>query len=163
MRLHRPEARLRRPFCPGAGRRVVLPDLTVLWVVFFVLLLAFVLDRVLLRPITRVIDQREQAIRSAREMAEGAAAKARAATEEFEQRTAAARGEVYRQMDEVRRDALDRRQHLIAETRTEVEKTVAEASARVKADADAAREKLRKDAEALGAEAADRILGRKTS
>jgi F-type H+-transporting ATPase subunit b len=141
----------------------VLPDLSVLWVIFFVLLLAVIVDRLLLRPVTRVMQQREQAIRSAREMAEVAAGRAQAATAEFEQRTAAARGEVYKQMDDMRRVALERRQQVLAETRAEVEKTVADASARVKADAEAARQKLRQDAETLGAAAAERILGRQAS
>ncbi|MBI2220456.1 MAG: ATP synthase F0 subunit B [Acidobacteria bacterium] len=141
----------------------MLPDLSVFWVIFFVLLLAAIVDRLLLRPVTRVMHQREQAIRSAREMADTAAARAEAATAEFEQRTAAARGDVYKQMDDMRRVALERRQHVLAETRAEVEKAVADASDRVKADAEAARQKLRRDAESLGAAAAERILGRQAS
>jgi F-type H+-transporting ATPase subunit b len=141
----------------------VLPDLTVFWVIFFVLLLALIVDRLLLRPLTRVTQQREQAIRSAREMAEAATARAHAATAEFEQRTAAARAEVYKQMDDMRRVALERRQQVLVETRAEVEKTVADASARVKADTEAARQRLRQDAESLGAAAAERILGRQAS
>jgi F-type H+-transporting ATPase subunit b len=137
--------------------------LSVLWVIFFVLLLAAIVDRLLLRPVTRVMQQREDAIRSAREMAEASAARAQAASTEFEKRTAAARGEVYKQMDEMRRVALERRQQVLAETRAEIEKTLAEASAQVKADTEAARQKLRQDAESLGAAAAERILGRRAS
>ena len=141
----------------------MLPDLSVLWVIFFVLLLTFLVNRLLLRPISRVVQQRAQAIDSARELADDAARRAQAATAEFEQRTDAARAEVFEQMDEMRRAALDRRQRLLTETREEVEKSVAEASARVKADAEAARQKLRQDAESLGAAAAERILGRHSS
>jgi F-type H+-transporting ATPase subunit b len=155
-------------FCPDAkhasgGEARVLPDLSVFWVVFFVLLLATIVNRLLLRPITRVMQQREDAIRSAREMAETAAARAQAASAEFDQKTAAARADVYKQMDDMRRAALDRRQKVLAETRAEIEKTLAEASAQVKADTEAARQKLRQDAEALGAAAAERILGRRAS
>ncbi len=141
----------------------MLPDLSVLWVIFFVVLLTVIVDRLLLRPVTRVMQQREAAIRSAREMAEQAASRAQAATAEFEQRTAEARSEVYKQMDDMRRVALERRQQMLAETRVEVERTVADASARVKAEADAARQKLRQDAESLGTAAAERILGRQAS
>lgn len=141
----------------------MLPDLSVLWVIFFVVLLTVIVDRLLLRPITRVMQQREQAIRSARDMAEQAATRAQAATAEFEERTAAARAEVYKQMDEMRRLALERRQQMLAETRAEAEHTVADASARIKAEADAARQTLRQDAESLGRAAAERILGRQVS
>ena len=45
----------------------MLPDLSVFWVIFFVMLLTVIVDRLLLRPITRVMRAREEAIRSARD------------------------------------------------------------------------------------------------
>lgn len=141
----------------------MLPDLSVLWVIFLVVLLTVIVDRLLLRPLTRVTEQRERAIQSARELAEQAATRAQAAAKDFEDRTAAARSDVYKQMDEMRRVALERRQELLSGTRAEVERTVAEASARVQAEAEAARRQLRDDAESLGQAAAERILGRKVS
>ena len=141
----------------------VLPDLSVLWVIFFLLVLTIVLDRLLFRPIQRVIKQREDAARSARELAERSAREAAAATAEFEKKTAAARAEVYRQMDEVRRTALDARAQILAQTRAEAEQQVAAATAQLSADADEAKRRLTTEAEALGAAAAERILGRKAS
>lgn len=141
----------------------MLPNLSVLWVIFFVLLLTFIVDRLLLRPFARVMKQREEAIVAARQLADTAARRAEDATREFERRTTAARTEMFQQMDEMRREATARRQQLIAETRAEIEQTVADASERVRSDAAVARERLRQDAEALGAEAADRILGRQVS
>jgi F-type H+-transporting ATPase subunit b len=141
----------------------VLPDLSVFFVIFFVLLLTVVLDRLLFKPILRVIAQREDALRSARELAERSAAEARAATAEFEQQTSAARAEIYRQMDEMRRVALEERAQIVAQTRTEAEAEIAAASAKLQADATEVRRRLAADAEALGAAAADRILGRKAS
>jgi F-type H+-transporting ATPase subunit b len=133
------------------------------WVIVFVLLLTVVLDRLLLRPVLRVLGEREQAIRSARELAESAAARARAATAEFEERTGAARAEVYRQMDELRRVALERRQEMLSATRAEAERQITEATERIKAETEAARAQLERDAEALGAVVAERVLGRKAS
>jgi F0F1-type ATP synthase membrane subunit b/b' len=63
----------------------------------------------------------------------------------------------------MRRVALQRRQELLSGTREEVDRTVADASARVKAEAEAARQSLRQEAESLGEAAAERILGRKVS
>lgn len=141
----------------------MLPDLSVFAVIILVVLLTVIVDRLLVRPLTRVTEERERAIRSARELAEQAANRAAEATREFEERTAAARTEVYRQMDDMRRVALERRQELLSGTRAEVERTVADASARVQAEAEAARQKLRQEAESLGEAAAERILGRKVS
>jgi F0F1-type ATP synthase membrane subunit b/b' len=141
----------------------VLPDLSVLWVIFFVLVLTVVLNQLLFKPLQRVMGAREQAIRSARELAERSAADARAASAEFDQKTSAARAEIYRQMDEMRKTALGERAAIVASTRAEAEAQVARASATLKADAAEARRQLASDAEALGAAAADRILGRRAS
>ena len=86
----------------------MIPDLSVLAVVFLVLILVGVLDRLLFKPVLRVMQAREGAIVSARNLAEESAAKATAAAAEFERETTAARTEVYKQMDEKRRAALER-------------------------------------------------------
>jgi F-type H+-transporting ATPase subunit b len=137
--------------------------LSVLWVIFFVLLLTVVLDRLLFKPVLRVMEQREQAIRSARELAERSASEARLASAEFEKKTAEARAELYRQMDEMRRSAMNERAEIVSRTRAEAEAEVAAASAKLAATAEEARRTLSADAEVLGAAAAERILGRKAS
>lgn len=141
----------------------MLPNLSVLWVIFFVLVLTFVVDRLLLKPVLGVIRKREEAIESARELARRSATEAQAASAEFERKTAAARGEMYREMDEMRRAALGRRAEIVADTRKEAEAQVADAIARLDTETVEARRKLEVDAEALGAAAAERILGRKAS
>jgi F-type H+-transporting ATPase subunit b len=148
---------------PSAAGGRVLPDLSVFWVIGFVLLLTAVLDRLLFKPILRVIQQREGAIRSARELAERSANEARAATAELEAKTAAARAEIYRQMDEMRRAALGERAEILTRTRAEAEAEIAGAVAQLQAETEEARRRLAADAEALGAAAAERILGRKAS
>jgi F-type H+-transporting ATPase subunit b len=141
----------------------LIPDLSVVWIIVFVLLLSLILDHVLLRPITQVMQQREGAIRSAREMAETSRARAQAAADEFESKTRDARAEVYRQMEEKRRAALDRRTEVLAATRTDVEKTAAAANERIRAQADAARAQIDRDADTLAATIVERVLGRKAS
>ncbi len=141
----------------------MLPNLSVLWVIAIVLLLSLILDRLLFRPITRVIEERERRVASARQLAEESAAKASAATAEFDEKTAAARAEVYRQMDEMRRAALDRRADLVARTRQETAAALAEAIEQVNADATTARDRLARDADEMGREAAARILEQKVS
>ena len=141
----------------------MLPNLSVLWVIFFILVLTFVVDRLLLKPVLGVIRRREDAIESARELARRSATEAQAATAEFERKTGAARAEMYREMDEMRRAALGRRAEIVAQTRTDAEAQVAEAITRLDAEAAEARRRLEIDAQALGAAAAEKILGRKAS
>ena len=141
----------------------MLPDLSVVWVIFFVLLLTVVLNRLLFKPLLRVMAEREQAISSARELAERSATEARQATLEFERKTGEARAELYKQMDEMRRAAMAERADILARTRVEAEAEIAAASAQLNAQVEDARRKLGAEAEALGAAVAERILGRRAS
>jgi F-type H+-transporting ATPase subunit b len=141
----------------------VLPDLSVVWVIGFVLVLSILLDRLLLRPVTRIMKARETAIGSARDLAETARARAQAAMDEFDAKTRAARADVYRQMEENRRVALATRADLVAATRREVERSMGEATLRLQAQAAAARTQLERDADALAGTIVERVLGRKAS
>jgi F-type H+-transporting ATPase subunit b len=141
----------------------VLPDLSVVWVIGFVLVLSIVLDRLLLRPVTRIMKARESAIGSARELAETSRARAQGAMDEFDAKTRAARAELYRQMEENRRAALATRATLVADTRREVERSMGEATVRLQAQADAARVQLERDADAMAGSIVERVLGRKAS
>jgi F-type H+-transporting ATPase subunit b len=141
----------------------LIPDLSVVWVIVLVLTLSVILDRLLLRPTTRVMQEREGAIRSARELAEASRARAQAAADEFEARTRAARGDVYRQMDEKRRAALERRAALVADTRREVEQSLRDATQRLQKQAAAARAQLERDSDILATTIVERVLGRKAS
>ena len=141
----------------------MIPDLSVGWVIVFVLVLSVVLDRLLFRPVMRVMSEREGAIRSARELAESSRARAQSASDEFEAKTRSARAEIYRQMDEKRRAALDRRAEIVANTRREVERSMADATRRVRAQAAAARAELERDADTLATIIVERVLGRKAS
>ena len=141
----------------------MIPDLSVGWVIFFVLVLSVVLDRLLLRPVMRVMNERDGAIRSARELAESSRARAQSAADELEAKTRSARAEIYRQMDEKRRGALERRAEIVAETRREVERSIADATGRIRAQATTAHADLERDADTLATFIVERVLGRKAS
>ena len=139
------------------------PDATVFIVVFLILLTGLILNGLIIKPVLRVMQAREGAVKSARQLAESAAAQAQAATAEFDARTQAARGEIYREMDEKRRRALERRAELLAETRLSAESEIAVARATLRTQADAARAQLERDANAIAGDIVERVLGRKAS
>ena len=141
----------------------MIPDLTVIWVIGLVLLLSWTLKRLLIAPLTEVMETRERAIRSAVALAETAAKKAAEATAEFETKTAAARAVIYQQMDENRRELLARRAEILDETQRDAESNLADATERLKTQTAEARAQLERDAEALGLAAAEQVLGRKIS
>jgi len=139
------------------------PDATVFWVVLLVLLTGLVLNSLIVRPLLQVMQLRASAVKSARDLAESAATQARRASSDFDTRMRAARAEIYREMDEKRRRAMERRAELLARTRAEAEASIRSATDRVKAEASAARARLEQDAAAIAGDIVERILGRKAS
>jgi F-type H+-transporting ATPase subunit b len=138
----------------------VIPDSSALWVIAFLLLTTWLLNTLIFQPILQVIEARTRAAVEARELAEAASARAAAAMTEYSQKLNAARSEVYRQIDDRRRAALERRAALLAETRATVERELAEATTRLRQQADEARARLDREAEALAGAIVARVLGR---
>ena len=151
------------PRCLG-GRdtinRLLTPDITTVWVIGFLLLCTFMLNTLVFKPILRVIDSRADAVRGARELADSAAHKATLASNEYDQKLNTARAEVYRQMDDMRKSALDKRAELLASTRATVEQELTAATARVQQESQEARAALDRDASNLAGAIVSRVLGR---
>jgi F-type H+-transporting ATPase subunit b len=140
----------------------VLPNLSVVFVIFAVVLLAFVLDRVLFKPLLRVMRDRDAAIKSALQLAESATAKAQAASADFDANVTAARADLYKQMDERRKAAEVYRNELMTKTRADVDGQLARARAELEAQTAQARARLDEDAEELGRDIAVKVLGRES-
>lgn len=136
------------------------PDLSVLVVIALVLLCAALLNTLIFQPVLRVMEQRERAVTDARELAESAAQKATAASDEYARTLAAARTEVYQQMDETRRAALDKRAATLAGARAQVERELQTARATVAAQSAEARARLDREAGDLAGIIVGRVLGR---
>ncbi len=138
----------------------MIPDLSALWVIAFLLTCVYLLNTLIFKPILRVIDARLKAVADARELAQSAADRATAARTEYMQTLNAARSDVYRQMDDKRRLALEQRATLLGETRAVVESELKEATSRVEAQTAEARATLDRDADALAGAIVSRVLGR---
>jgi F-type H+-transporting ATPase subunit b len=138
----------------------VIPDITVLWVIALLLLCTVLLNTLIFQPILRVMDQRGRAVADARGLAQSAAERAAAASTEYTQKLNAARSDVYRQMDDTRRAALDRRAALLAETRASAERELRDATAHVEQETARARASLDREADSLAAAIVTRVLGR---
>jgi len=136
------------------------PDITTLWVVGFLLLCTFLLNTLVFQPILRVIDARATAVRSAKELADSAAQKATAAAAEYDRTLNAARAELYGQMDDMRKAALDKRAGLLATTRATVDHELKTAGERVRQESTEARAALDRDASNLAGAIVSRVLGR---
>jgi F-type H+-transporting ATPase subunit b len=138
----------------------LIPDISTLWVVFFLLLCTYVLNTLVFKPILQVIDARTNAVRDARELAESAATKATSAAAEYDRTLNAARVEVYGQMDETRKAALDKRAAVLNETRAAIAKDLSTATDRVRQESAEASATLDRDASSLAGAIVARVLGR---
>lgn len=138
----------------------MIPDLSALWVIVFLLLTTYLLNTLIFQPILKVIEARTKAVSDARDLAQSAADRATAANTEYSQQLNAARSEVYRQMDEKRRAAMEQRAALLSETRATVEHELADATARVKQQATEARATLDREADSMAGAIVSRVLGR---
>ena len=138
----------------------MIPDLSVLWVIALLMLCVFVLNTLIFKPILHIIESRAGAVRDARELAASAAQKAAQATDQFDRTLGAARAEVYAQMDDARRTALDKRTAIMADTKRQAESELADATSRLTAQASAARAALESEANNLAGEIVNRVLGR---
>ena len=118
------------------------------------------LNTLIFKPILRVIDQRADSVRGARNMAESAAQKARAALADYDRTLHTARTEVYGQMDDMRRASLDKRTELLAATRATLEQDLLAATMRVRQESADARASLDRDASSLAGAIVTRVLGR---
>jgi F-type H+-transporting ATPase subunit b len=138
----------------------LIPDITTLWVIGFVLLTVFLVNTLIFKPVVAVIEARLKAVSDAREMAQTAADRAKAASAEYNQKLGSARDAVYSEMDEKRRAALAARAAVLGETKATVERELTDATTRVQQQAVAARASLDREAETLAGAIVTRVLGR---
>jgi F0F1-type ATP synthase membrane subunit b/b' len=138
----------------------MIPDISTLWVVLLLLLCTVILNTLIFQPILRIIDARSNAVRGARELAESASTKATAAAAEYDRKLNAARADVYAQLDETRRAALEKRALVLADTRQTVERDTQAATAQVAQESAAARASLDREATDLANAIVTRVLDR---
>lgn len=141
----------------------MLPDLSIVWVIFFVLLLTFLLNQLLFKPLGRVMSAREGAVKSARSLADKAAADAYGATTEFDARTRSARQDIAQHMEQARRAAEADRATIVQSARQQADTAIADAAAQVASDATEARQRIAHDAVEIAHVIAERVLGRQTT
>jgi len=97
--------------------------------VVFVFFLFVLLDRMLFRPVQKVLKQREEATAGAQARARAMMAEAEAKRLDYERGLQAARQDLYRQREGERRAAVEERARALADSRHHAEAMLAEAKA----------------------------------
>ena len=121
-------------------------------------LLHIYLKYVLFRPLERVLKQRDAATVGARKAAEESLRRAEEKAAEYEQAIRAARTDAYREQEQIRHDLVAQQEAKVQETRKSIDEMVRQATARINAEADAARETLHASANGLADEIAEAVL-----
>ena len=121
-----------------------------------IVLLHFYLKFIFFKPLQQMLRQRYEATEGARKLAEQSLAKASEKAAEYEAALRAARAEIYKEMEQLRRQLQEDRAAGVQEARVRAEAAVAKAKAALALDVDDLRKKL----EAESDELADRIAAK---
>ncbi|HEX3067133.1 MAG TPA: ATP synthase F0 subunit B [Thermoanaerobaculia bacterium] len=136
------------------------PDYSLLAIMVIFILNYLIVSRFFLRPVNRVIEAREEEVRSANDLYEQSMTRFSEATSQMENQLHAARHAAAGVRDHFRRDAAAYRTSIVEKTHNDANAIVSEADERLKQDVVEARAKIVRESEALAQLAAERILGR---
>lgn len=138
-------------------------DGSFLFIFFSILLLIYILNHTLFKPINRILDERER-------LGVGRIGEARRMLGEYEERLKKyesrlreARGEAYQRLEVERRESTLERQRMIAEVKAETTERIDAAKREIAEQASGAKQSLEKDARAMAATISSRILHRSVS
>jgi F-type H+-transporting ATPase subunit b len=123
-----------------------------------VILLHFYLKFIFFKPLQRLLRERYEATEGARKMAEASLAKASERAAEYEAALRAARGETYKELEQLRRNLQDDRAASVKEARARAEAAVAQAKATLSAEVEGLKKSLEAESDALADRIASKIL-----
>lgn len=142
------------------GTDIIRPDgsLVVIFVLFIIFV--FVMNRLLFKPIVRVLDQRERKTEGARHEARASIRVYEGKVAEYEFSIRHTRAETYRLLQEAREKAMAERSRLLDEARQAAGQEFGAARTELERQVVAARATLERDARQIAAEISRNILGR---
>lgn len=146
-------------FAEGGGD-IISPDGSLVFILVLFLILVFVLNRILFRPIGRVLDERQT-------LTEGATHEARAAKRSYETRLAGyeaairqARAESYKRSEQERAAAVEERRRLIDEAKLQAHEQIDRAKEEIGRQVVQARAALESESRQIAERISRTVLGR---
>jgi F-type H+-transporting ATPase subunit b len=146
-------------FAEGGGN-IINPDgsLVVVLILFFFFVL--VLNRILFKPIGRILDEREALTTGAANEARASTGRYEATLAEYEDAMRAARAECFKMQEHSRADALEERRRIIEEAKGKAAEEIKRAKADVARQASEARTTLESESRRVAETISRTILGR---
>jgi F-type H+-transporting ATPase subunit b len=136
------------------------PDGSLLVIVVLFLVLVPIVNRILFKPITHVLDERERLTTGSHADAKAILKTVDVRLGDYEEGIRSARAEGYRIVESRRTVATLERQQKIDATRADVDRKIADARGQINADAAEARTRLESDARDIANRISSTLLGR---
>jgi F-type H+-transporting ATPase subunit b len=146
-------------FAEGGGN-IISPDGSLVFVLVLFMVFIFVLNRILFRPIGRVLDERQTLTEGAANEARAARGRYEASLADYEATIRQARAESYRHSEQVRAAALDERRRLIEESKQQAHDEIGRARTEIEGQAAAARAALESESQQIAERISRTVLGR---
>jgi len=137
----------------------LMPDGTLFLHIAIILLMIYVLNRTLFRPVNKILAQREEMARTGKGTAAEIIKKVEAGMSSYEQTLREARGEGYQLMEGARAEATRQRQTAIDSVKDEIARTVESNRAVLNQQVASARGTLEQDARRIAMQLKSQILG----
>ncbi len=147
----------------AAGHPLIDIDLTVFVQFALFLILFWFSNKLLFQPYLALRERRKAGIEGARAEAERMSASAEAKLAEYEKQLASARMRANEEGRKVRQEAMAHEKDVTDKARSAAQKAIDEATAKMKAETDAARLQLLPQAETLAKRIATKLLGREVA
>jgi F-type H+-transporting ATPase subunit b len=146
-------------FAEGGGN-IISPDGSLLFIIALFMLFVFVMNRLLFKPIGRVLDERQTLTEGATNEARAAARRYQARLAEYESTIRQARAESYRRLEQERAAALEERRRLIDDAKQKASGEIEQAKSEIMRQADGARAALETESRQIAATISRTVLGR---
>ena len=141
----------------------LVPDGTLFLHIAIILVMVFVLNQTLFKPINRILEERERRTRGRSGEARDILQRVEEATTNYEHSLREARAEGYRLMERERAEAMNERQIKINTLREEINHIIEEEKASIRKQMEEARQTLEADARSIAVEISSQILHRPVS
>ena len=142
------------------GSSIVNPDGSLVFVLLLFLLFVFVMNRLLFRPISRILDQRQTLTVGAANDARAAARRYEMRLGEYEATIRQARAESYKKLEAHRAIALEERRQVIEAAKQQTAEEIAQAKSEIGRQTEAARASLESESRQIAENISRTILGR---
>lgn len=146
--------------CLAGNSIQLVPDGTILIHIALILLMVFVLNRTLFKPINRILEERERRTRGRSDEAEGISRRVDESMARYEKSLREARAQGYRTLEQQRAQAMLERQGKIDAVREEVGRLIEGEKVAIQTQVGEAKRTLTEEAQRVAASVSTHILGR---